>query len=87
MTSSLLEAVAYALDTPDKDQLPLLRKYFSGVSDDILLQAFDNTKPIYKRDGRITDEAVNKAADFLIQTGALSKKPPPAEVATNQFLP
>lgn len=87
MTASLLEAVAYALDTPDAEQLPLLKKYFSGTPDDVLLQAFDNTKPLFKRDGRISDEAVNKASDFLIQTGALARKAAPSAITTNQFLP
>jgi NitT/TauT family transport system substrate-binding protein len=87
MTASLLESVAYMLDTPDKEQLPLLKKYFSGTPDDILLQAFENTKPIFRRDGHITDEAVDKASDFLIQTGALTKKAKPSDITTNQFLP
>jgi NitT/TauT family transport system substrate-binding protein len=87
MTGAMLDAIAFIMDAPDAEQLPILKKTFSGASDEILLAALKSTKLIYKRDGKITDEAVNKASDFLIQTGALTKKPPPSAITTNQFLP
>jgi NitT/TauT family transport system substrate-binding protein len=87
MTAAMLESVSYTMDASEADYLPILRKYFSGTPDDLLLAGMRNTRQIFKRDARISDAEVNKASDFLIQTGALSKRPPPSAITTNQFLP
>ncbi len=87
MTRGVLEAIAFTLDAPDAEQLPVLKKYYSGIPEDILSAALKNMKGVFKRDGRITEEEVNKTSKFLIQTGALTKMAPAAEITTNQFLP
>jgi len=86
MTKSLKESVAFILDAPDAEQLPILKKSFGGTPDDILMAAAKTNRGMYLRDGRITDEAVNKASAFLVQTGALKTQPPPAAITTNEYL-
>jgi NitT/TauT family transport system substrate-binding protein len=87
MTKGFQEALGFILDAPDSEQLPILKKDFGGAPDDVLLQAMKNTRRMFTRDGKITDEAVNHASAFLIQTGALAKAPPPSAITTNQFQP
>lgn len=87
MTQSLKEAIAFILDAPDAEQIPILKKNFGGAPDEMLLAAMKSNRRMFLRDGRITDEAVNKASAFLIQTGALKTQPPPSAITTNQFLP
>jgi NitT/TauT family transport system substrate-binding protein len=87
MIQGFVEAIAFIHDAPDAEQMPILKKYFSGAPDDILLQAMKNMRPIFKRDVHITEEAVNKAARFMVQTGVVTKTPPWTSVSTNEFVP
>jgi ABC-type nitrate/sulfonate/bicarbonate transport system substrate-binding protein len=84
---ALLAAIADIRDTPAKDQLPLLRKRFTGVDDDMLVQVLDNLKPIFRRDGKVTPEALGKATKFLIDSGAIKAGAPWNEIATYDYLP
>jgi NitT/TauT family transport system substrate-binding protein len=84
---ALLAAIADIRDTPAKDQLPLLRKRFTGVDDDMLVQVLENMKPIFRRDGKVTPEALGKATKFLVDSGAIKTGAPWAEIATYDYLP
>jgi NitT/TauT family transport system substrate-binding protein len=87
MTRALLESIKFIKTAPDAEQLPILKKYFSGAPDEILLQSLGTAKGTFRSDGRITDEAVKKAADFLVQTGAITSAPTAKEITSNAFLP
>jgi NitT/TauT family transport system substrate-binding protein len=87
MTRALLSSVNYIKTAPDAEQLPILKKYFSGSPDNILLESLAATRLSMRSDGRITDESVNKAADFLLRTGVITKAPQPKDVTSNAFLP
>jgi NitT/TauT family transport system substrate-binding protein len=84
---SLLAAIADIRDTPAKDQLPLLRKRFTGVEDDMLVEILENLKPIFRRDGKVTPEALAKATKFLIESGAIKTGAPWEAIATQEYLP
>ena len=84
---ALLAAIADIHDTPAKDQLPLLRKRFTGVDDDMLVQVLENLKPIFRRDGKVTPESLGKATKFLIDSGAIKTGAPWEEIATYDYLP
>ncbi len=84
---ALLAAIADIRDTPAKDQLPLLKKWFSGVDEDVLVQSLETLKPIFRRDGRVTPESLRKATEFLIGSGAIKKGAPWKEIATYDYLP
>ena len=73
---ALLAAIADIRDTPAADQLPLLRKRFTGVEDDMLVQTLENLKPIFRRDGKVTPESLAKATKFLIDSGAIKTGAP-----------
>jgi hypothetical protein len=74
-------------DTPTESQLPELRARFSGVPDALLSQIIDSLKPAFRRDGLITEAAVDKAAKFLRDTGVITAQIPWQAVATNDYLP
>jgi len=84
---ALLAAIAYIRDTPAKDQLPLLRKRFSGIEDDMLVAVLENLKPIFRRDGKVTPESLEKAEKFMLDTGAIKTSAPWKEIATYDYLP
>ena len=84
---ALLAAITDIRDTPAKDQLPLLRKRFSGVEDDILVSVLETLKPIFPRDGRVTPESLDKATKFLVGSGAVKAGALWKEVATYDYLP
>ncbi len=84
---ALLAAIADIRDTPAKDQLPLLRKRFTGVEDDMLVEVLENLKPIFRRDGKVTPESLEKATKFLIDFGAIKAGAPWNEIATFDYLP
>jgi NitT/TauT family transport system substrate-binding protein len=84
---ALLAAIADIRDTPAKDQLPLLRKRFSGVEDSMLVETLDNLKPIFRRDGKVTPESLAKATKFLIDSGAITNGAPWNAIATYDYLP
>jgi hypothetical protein len=44
-------------------------------------------RPIFIRDARITQESVDKAAKFMLQTGVVTKTPSWTDVSSNEFLP
>jgi NitT/TauT family transport system substrate-binding protein len=87
MVRGFLDAIAFIHEGSDAEHMAILKKNFSGVPDEIIMAGMKNMRPIFIRDGRITEESVMKAAQFLIQTGVLNKAPKWSEVATNEFLP
>jgi NitT/TauT family transport system substrate-binding protein len=84
---AMLASIADIRDTPAKDQLPHLRKRFSGVEDDMLVRVLENMKPIFRRDGRVTAEALDKATQFLVRSGAITRGAPFKEIASDACLP
>jgi ABC-type nitrate/sulfonate/bicarbonate transport system substrate-binding protein len=84
---ALLAAIADIRDTPANDQLPLLRKRFTGVEDDMLVQTLENLKPIFRRDGRVTPESLAKATKFLVDSGAIKAGAPWDAIASYDYLP
>jgi sulfonate transport system substrate-binding protein len=87
VTRALLDAIAWIRDTPNDGQLPGMRARFSGVPDALLTQILDSLKPTFKRDGTITAASVDKAAQFLRDTGVINAPVPWQAVATNDYLP
>lgn len=87
VTRALVQAIADIRDTPAKDQLPLLKKRFSGVDDEVLVSVLETFKPIFPRDGRITEESLEKANKFLVGSGAVKSGAPFKAVATDAYLP
>ena len=69
------------------EQLPLLRKRFTGVEDDMLVQTLENLKPIFRRDGRVTADSLAKATKFLIDSGAIKSGAPWDAIASYEYLP
>jgi hypothetical protein len=65
----------------------LLKKWFSGVDEDLLVQSLETLKPIFRRDGRVTPEALGKSADFLVKAGAIKQGAPWKDIATYDYLP
>jgi len=84
---ALLAAIADIRDTPAHEQLPLLRKRFTGVEDDMLVQTLENLKPIFRRDGRVTPDSLAKATKFLIDSGAIKSGAPWDAIASYEYLP
>jgi NitT/TauT family transport system substrate-binding protein len=84
---ALLAAIAYIRDTPSVDQLPVLRARFSGVSDDMLVRVLDTLKPMFRRDGKVTPEALQKAIKFMVDSGAIKSGAPWEAIATYDYLP
>jgi NitT/TauT family transport system substrate-binding protein len=84
---ALLAAIADIRDTPARDQLPLLQKRFPGVEDDMLIQVLETLKPIFRRDGKVTPTALDKAIKFMLDTGAIKTGAPWNQIATYDFLP
>ncbi len=83
----LLTSVNYLVDTPVDKYLPALKKHYSGLSDDMLIDIFQRTRATFKRDGVTTEESYRKVAEFLKDTGAISKVAPFKELVTNEYLP
>jgi NitT/TauT family transport system substrate-binding protein len=84
---ALFASTHQVLDTPAESHAAELKARFGGVPDDVLLEAFNNTKAILTRDGVINPESVKKAGDFLISTGGVKKAATYDDVATNDYLP
>jgi sulfonate transport system substrate-binding protein len=84
---ALLAAIADIRDTPTSEQLPLLRKRFAGVDDEMLTQVLDNLKPMFRRDGKVTPESLGKATKFLIDSDAIKSGAPWEAIASYDYLP
>ena len=82
----LLASVNYLVSTPVEKYLPALKKQFSGLPDDMLTTIFEETRQTFRTDGVTTKESFKKAADFLIETGAIKKSAPYDELVTNEYL-
>jgi ABC-type nitrate/sulfonate/bicarbonate transport system substrate-binding protein len=85
---ALIASMHDVIATPSVQQLPALRKLFSGVSDEMMVSILDRTKPTWRQDGVVTEEQLDKAAKFLIDTGAVQS--PAAtfdQVVDNSLLP
>ena len=83
---ALFASVAAVLDTPSADHMPMLKKLYSGVPDDVMLETFENTKRIYSRDGIVTPASVQKAGAFMVESGAVKTPATFEQVADNGFL-
>ena len=84
---ALFASVGQILDTPAADHMPMLKKLYGGVPDDVLLETFENTKRIYSRDGVVTPGSVQKAGVFMVESGAVKTPATFEQVADNGFLP
>jgi NitT/TauT family transport system substrate-binding protein len=83
---ALFTSVGQILDTPSADHMPMLKKLYSGVPDDVMLETFENTKRIYSRDGIVTPASVQKAGAFMVESGAVKTPATFEQVADNGFL-
>ena len=83
---ALFASVAGVLDTPSADHMPMLKKLYGGVPDDVLLETFENTKRIYSRDGLVTPGSVQKAGAFMVESGGVKAAATFEQVADNAFL-
>jgi NitT/TauT family transport system substrate-binding protein len=83
---ALFTSVGQILDTPSADHMPMLKKLYSGVPDDVMLETFENTKRIYSRDGIVTPASVQKAGAFMVESGAVKTPATFEQVADNDFL-
>ncbi len=68
-------------------QMDYMRKRYTGVADDLLVQMMDSAKPTFSATGEVTKEQVDKAADFLISAGAIKTTAAYDKVVDNSFLP
>jgi NitT/TauT family transport system substrate-binding protein len=87
VVKALLAAIAWIHDTPTETQLPVMRARFSGVPDALLTQILDSLKPAFKRNGEVTEAAVDKASKFLRDTGVINTQIPWQAVATTDYMP
>jgi len=84
---ALFASVGQILDTPAADHMPMLKKLYGGVPDDVLLETFENTKRIYSREGIVTPASLQKAGVFMVESGAVKTPATFEQVADNGFLP
>src|SRR5262249_10176706 len=84
---ALFASVTEILDTPAQGHMPMLKKLYGGVPDDVLLETFENTKRIHSHDGVVTPAAVQKAGVFMVESGAVKAPATFDQVADNGFLP
>jgi NitT/TauT family transport system substrate-binding protein len=84
---AFLASVNEILDTPSATHMPALKALFGGASDDVILEAFENTKSIFSRDGVVTPGSVQKAGAFMVESGAVKTAATFDQVAANGFLP
>ena len=59
----------------------------SSAADEVIIEAFENTKALYTRDGIVTPGSVEKAGAFMMETGAIKAPATFEQVADNTFLP
>jgi NitT/TauT family transport system substrate-binding protein len=86
MIRALVDAINFIQDGSDSEHLTILKKNFGGAPDDILLQSLHHMKPIFIRDVRITQEAIDKAGKFMLQTGVVTKLPNWTDVSSNAYV-
>ena len=86
MIRALADAINFIHDGSDADHLVILKKNFSGAPDEMLLDSMHHMRPIFIRDVRVTQEAVDKAGKFMLQTGVVSKLPNWTEVSSNEYI-
>jgi ABC-type nitrate/sulfonate/bicarbonate transport system substrate-binding protein len=86
MIRALVDAINFIHDGSDSEHLTILKKNFGGAPDDILLQSLHHMKPIFIRDVRITQEAIDKAGKFMLQTGVVTKLPNWTDVSSNAYV-
>ncbi len=84
---ALFASVNEILDGPAQGHMPMLKKLYGGVPDDVLLETFENTKRIFSRDGVVTPASVQKAGVFMVESGAVKSPASFEQVADNGFLP
>ena len=84
---ALLATINHLVDSPVEAYLPALKKHYSGLPDQMLMDIFKMTRSTFKRDGVTTEESYRKVAEFLKGTGAITKVAPFKELVTNDYLP
>jgi NitT/TauT family transport system substrate-binding protein len=85
---ALFTSVNAFLAAPPEELLPPARELFPGVADPLLIEIIGKTKATLNKSGFVSKESVQKAADFLLSTGAIKNAPPPYEqIVDNQYLP
>jgi sulfonate transport system substrate-binding protein len=83
---AVFASVNEILDTPSADHMPMLKKLYGGVPDDVLLETYENTKLIFSRDGMVTPGSVQKAGAFMVESGAIKTPATFDQMADNGFL-
>jgi NitT/TauT family transport system substrate-binding protein len=84
---ALFASVNEIVSSPSAEHMPMLKKLYGGVPDDVLLETFEHTKAIYSRDGVVTPGSVQKAGAFMLESGAIKTPASFDQVADNSFLP
>jgi NitT/TauT family transport system substrate-binding protein len=82
-----VDALKFIAEAPDAEHMPILRKNFGGVSDEVLLESLQNTRSAIDPTGRITKQSVDAHVKFLKSAGLLKGDVPWDAVVTNEYLP
>jgi hypothetical protein len=53
----------------------------------MLVETFDNLRPMFRRDGKVTPESLAKATQFMIDSGAIKAGAPWDAIASYDYLP
>jgi hypothetical protein len=53
----------------------------------MLMRVLDNLKPMFRRDGKVTPEALQKAIAFMLDVDAIKTGAPWSAIASYDYLP
>lgn len=84
---AVVDALQFIVKASDAEHLPILRKNFGGVPDQVLLESLKNTRAAIDPTGRISKRSVDAHVEFLKQAGLLQKDIPWDAVVSNDYLP
>jgi NitT/TauT family transport system substrate-binding protein len=87
VAAALVDALQFIAKAPDPEHLPILRKNFSGVPDEVLLESLSNTRHAVDPSGRISKNSVDAHVKFLKSAGLLKNDIPWEAVVSNEYLP
>ena len=87
VAAALVEALQFIAKAPDSEHLPILKKNFGGVSDEVLLESLTNTRKAVDPTGRISKKSVDAHVSFLKSAGLLKGDIPWEAVVSNEYLP
>jgi NitT/TauT family transport system substrate-binding protein len=82
-----IDALEFIAKASDDEHLPILRKRFGGVPDEVLLESLKNTRSAIEPTGRISQLSVEAHIKFLKDAGLLQKDIPWSAVVSNDYLP